>query len=302
MEDSEEQASDTVGTGNDDRLEYIEQIADQADEVRPDDLEPYDGCVADDAEYRAKVEAEERGEEWIDPTYAAEEPPKPKTYSLKVNGKMLEVSEADLIARASKTAAADQYLADAAAARRQAEREAEEVRQRAERDAQQMRRQAAQPLDPALEAARKLKEMPEEEVAQALRSMVPVPQAQAVEQKVKDDLEFVQSVEYATKAYADLFQDENTRLLFIAKDDQLLKQRPEMRYRERYDVIAAELRTWRGSKASFADKAQRKQMLTSIPVAHSKAALTEEEDESEESHADVIRRMALARGQQIVGR
>src|SRR3974390_334565 len=43
----------------------------------------------------------------------AEELVKPKTYRLKVNGRELEVSEEELIARAQKVEAADQYLATA---------------------------------------------------------------------------------------------------------------------------------------------------------------------------------------------
>jgi len=240
----------------------------------------------------------------------AEELIKPKTYKLKVNGKEVELSEEEMIARAQKVEAADQYLAEA-------KRAAEAVRaQPVQQQPPAEQAEAAQGdtiTDDDLALARALQIGSEEDAARAI-ARIRTRNAQkpselntdAVVQKVKADIEFQENVAWFKDAYPEIWADSDLMTLAVKRDAEIMQQEGASGtlspYKERYSKIGDELRKKFGTDPGYSAKAKKKQeTLTNIPTAHTKVRMPEVEDDSEESAVSVIAKMAAARGQRNLG-
>ena len=222
----------------------------------------------------------------------------PAKHKIKVNGQEMELTTEELIARAQKVEAADQYLADA------------------KRQAESSRHQVEAPVAPSVEdepdhsedlkeLARKLQIGSEDEAAEALAKLVagsrqkqaPSLDLDAVAAKTIDTIEFKQSAKWFQETYPDIFDDPNLKMLAFQKDDELRRSNPDLSYRNRYQKIGDELRKWVGRSPDTDKKRQQKaETLKVLPQAsvRSQQPIEEEEDDTP---ASVIAEMAKARGQ-----
>ena len=232
---------------------------------------------------------------------------KPKTYKLKVNGKDVELSEEEMIARVQKVESADQYLAEA-------KRQAEAVRGM---EVQPSTRAvdvapADTVTDDDLALARALQIGSEEDAARAIarirtrNASAPSVNTDEVVHKVKADMEFQENAKWFQETYSDIFSDGDLLTLAIKRDAEFMDQDKAngtvTPYKERYSKIGDELRKKFGTDPAYSAKARKKQeTLTSIPTAHTKVRMPEPEDDSEPDVQTTIAAMAKARGQRNLG-
>jgi hypothetical protein len=220
----------------------------------------------------------------------------PKKYTLKVNGKEVIVTEEELIARAQKVEAADQYLAEA---KRQSE--VSQVRQEPSVQSTDVP-SSDNPSDEDLELARALQVGSEEDAARAIarvraKGVAPSVNYDELTSRVIDITQFKTDAKWFQETYKDIFQDEKLKTLALQRDDELRRNGDKRPYRERYQEIGEELRKWIGSSPSFEKLKQKKQeTLSNIPQASVKSARPVEEEE-EDNIPSVIANMAKARGQ-----
>lgn len=306
--------SSTIGSGNDDRIARLNAIADQADSERAEEL----ANVNDDGTTEPfKVEASENkpeDEEAEGEATAATEEEKTsataeeKRYRIKVNGKELELTEAQLIERAQKIEAADEYLRQAAEAKRAVEAPTAPAGPTPE---ELQRRQDEE--DRAL--VRAIQMGTEEEAAAALRKLREQASARPslsrddVSRTIDERLAFNTAIEKFSTDYSDVWSDPILKKIALDRDAQLLEQGDRRTYWDRYSQIGEEIRTWRQSlapaeaakpapEATLAEKEQRKASAPRVPVAASaktKPAKVEEDD-IDDTPSSVIANIAKARG------
>ena len=317
MNDENGQLADTdgqeaIGTSNDERVARLNAIADQADVDRAEEL----ANVNDDGttepytiDQSATEQAEEEDEQPAVEAAADEESSAPtaseKTYRIKVNGKELELTETQLIARAQKIEAADEYLRQAAEAKRRLEQPAQPP---AVDQNELQRRQDEE--DRAL--VRAIQVGTEEEAAIALRklreqlSARPSINRDDVSRTIDERLAFNNAIEKFSSEYADVWNDPILKKVALDRDAQLLKDGDRRPYWDRYASIGEEIRTWKQSIAqsakpetTMAEKVERKASIPKAPAAvasaKSKPARVEE-DEIDDSPTSVIAAMAQRRG------
>lgn len=307
--DSESQ--EAIGTGNDERIARLNAIADQTDADRAEELanvnddgstEPFSVAQPDteavaDAPSEEEVPAEEES--------AAE----PKRYKIKVNGKELELTEAQLIERAQKIEAADEYLRQAAEAKRRVAETESQPAVPAVDEAELRRRQDEE--DRAL--VRAIQVGTEEEAAAALRKLREQASARPslsrddVSRTIDERLAFNNAIERFSAEYNDVWNDPILKKIALDRDAQLLKEGDQRQYWDRYSQIGEEIRTWKQSLApapkpeqSMSEKAERKAAAPKVPTAaasvKSKPVKAVDEDDVDDSPTSVIAAMAQRRG------
>lgn len=302
--DENENTGEAVGTGNDERIARLNAIADSTDVERADEFanvnddgttEPF---VADAAPAETPVEEEET-------TAAVSEEDPEKKYRIKVNGKEIELTEAELIARASKIEAADEYLRRAAEANRRVQEPAAPAlvvdpnvlqRQRDDEDLALVRAIQVGTEQEALAALRKLREQ-----AGARPSL----SRDDVSRTIDERLAFNTAIDRFSTEYSDVWSDPILKKIAFDKDAQLLQQGDTRPYWERYQEIGNEVRSWKESLApakkvetTISDKETRKASAPKVPTpasAKSKPAKVEEDDIDDNPSA-VISAMAQRRG------
>lgn len=269
----EDENGEAVGSLNDDRIAMLNGIADNADEIRAEEMQ---GIGPDDEEQPFNEEDE--------PSIEAQETPK---YKIKVNGKERELSIDELLATASKVEAADEYLA-------YAKRQSEEVRQPSQDVAQQSYE------DDDLALARALQMGSEEEAANVIRkirSSSPSVSTDDIAAKAVDRIRFETDAKWFQEEYKDIFEDPFMKKLAIDADAEQVSKGDNRPYRERFAAIGDELRNWRGTTPSFNQKQERKSAtITNIPTASARSAAPVEE-EPDDTPTSVIAKMAQSRGQ-----
>lgn len=300
--DENENTGEAVGTGNDERIARLNAIADSADADRAEELaninddgttEPF---VVDTAPAETPAEEEET------PSSSADEELE-KKYRIKVNGKEIELTEAELIARASKIEAADEYLRRAAEANRRVQEPAAPVadpnvlqRHRDDEDLALVRAIQVGTEQEALAALRKLREQ-----AGARPSL----SRDDVSRTIDERLAFNTAIDRFSTEYNDVWSDPILKKIAFDKDAQLLQQGDTRPYWERYQEIGSEVRSWKESLApakkaevTMTDKEARKASAPKVPApasAKSKPAKVEEDDIDDNPSA-VISAMAQRRG------
>jgi hypothetical protein len=308
-EDNDQQAGSEagVGTGNDERIARLNAIADQTDAGRAEEFanvnddgstEPYTVDTA--ATEQPAASEEEPAQQEVE---AAAEQPEERKYRIKVNGKELELTEAQLIERAQKIEAADEYLRQAAEARRKLEQIA-----KPEVDETEIRRRQDEE-DRAL--VRAIQVGTEEEAAAALRKLREQTSARPslsrddVSRTIDERLAFNQAIEKFSSEYNDIWSDPILKKIALDRDAQLLKEGDQRPYWDRYSSIGEEVRSWKQSLApapkqetTIEEKVARKASAPKVPApASAKAKPAKvEEDDVDDSPASVIASMAQRRG------
>jgi hypothetical protein len=312
-----ENTDEAVGTQNDARLAMLNAINDQNDQGRVDDMVEYgdDGLVSkfvpsQEALPDALTPSDDNGvtdtelQRMEQETVVEEEPTAPQKIKIKVNGKEMELTQEELIARAQKVEAADQYIIEAARIRKEALHPETKAPSTEELNTQRMEKMRAR--------VRAIQMGTEEEAMAALMEMESRPSV-TQEEVVKlfdDRLTFKQAAERFEEEYKDVMTDPMLRQLAIQKDQQLVQQGDTRSYAERYAEIGKELRAWKMAvvAANTPETVKTPETVTSIKQARKSAAPVApkvanvkspgpaEEDDSEESPADVIRQIAEKRG------
>lgn len=300
--DENENTGEAVGTGNDERIARLNAIADSADADRAEELANINDDGTTEPFVVDAAPAETPAEEEETPSSSAEEELE-KKYRIKVNGKEIELTEAELIARASKIEAADEYLRRAAEANRRVQELAAPVadpnvlqRQRDDEDLALVRAIQVGTEQEALAALRKLREQ-----AGARPSL----SRDDVSRTIDERLAFNTAIERFSTEYNDVWSDPILKKIAFDKDAQLLQQGDTRPYWERYQEIGSEVRSWKESLApakktevTMTDKEARKASAPRVPApasAKSKPAKVEEDDIDDNPSA-VISAMAQRRG------
>lgn len=283
---------------NQDRLKRIETIADGADEERKDDFDP---DAIEEKAAREEAEAAELLAKGLQ-TEGSEESSESETedtsdtkvvngetyYRQIINGVEKWQTLGEIRRTASKVAAADEYLSQAAESVRNASRLAlsKDVPSNVEKvDVRSVLRAAVLGDEEAIEKlASVLETRPSEVTPDVLRQ---------IDQRLSFRTELA---ELETKS-KDLLENQYTKRLFRDRLNELREEQPTMGLSEAYTSIDKELRAaFPGlTKAKTQDKLERKRTLVNVPTAASRQ-VAEEEPEGEEEVSDVIAKLAKARG------
>lgn len=304
-EPQSEESGETVGTGNDARLKLLNQIADQSEEGRADEL----AGVNDDGttEPFQKETAPPDNEDTPPQEETPPSEPEVKKYKLKVNGKELELTEEELIARAQKVESADDYLRQASEKLRTTEPPATPPKPRVSEE--ELRRQQDEE-DKAL--VRAIQMGSEEEATAALRKLREQASARPsisqddVYRTIDERLNFNTAIRQFEKDFADIAGDERLYNLARQKDEELLASGDKRSYSERYAEIGNEIRAWISKVAPkpkedpsvLEDKLAKKAAAPKPPQAASKKVTPPpaEDDEVDDNPSAVIANMAKTRG------
>lgn len=303
-----EQDSGAIGTGNQDRLDRLSAIADSHErEVASDFADVHD----DDSTtpFQApKLEGEDNTEGQPAPELEKEAAPdtstqsEAKKFKVKINGVEREFTEEELIERASKIEAADEYLRKAKEAvepppQKQAGPTKEELqRLQDEEDKALARALQVGNEEEALAAIRKIREQ-----ASARLSLTPDDVARTIDQR----LAFKDAMTAFRTEYKDIAEDKVLWNLAIQRDDEMIRNGDQRSYAERYTQIGDELRSWVKSKMpavppaapTLDNKEAKKAAVPRVPTpASRKAPAAAPEDDKEESTQDIIANMAKSRG------
>jgi hypothetical protein len=238
------------------------------------------------------VEAEEISDDLNEEVEAEAEqlPQTPSKHKIKVNGKELELSYDELIERAQKIEAADEYL-----------RTAKDI-------ALQARTQQHQPVVEKeiddLELVRAIQMGTEEEAAAAI-SKIRQSSAPPVDELFKQFDERSRAQQAYRKFesdFNDIVSDPILRNIAIQEDSRLMSLGDTRPYEERYTEIGNTIRAWKGTlnKATDAnaEKINRKITAPSVPKASGRNEPVVEE-EHEETRQEMIARIAAKRGKFI---
>ena len=310
-ESSGQDSGEVVGTGNDARIALMNQIADSADGLREEEL----ADVLDDGTTEPfKVQRPDGEEEpLVEPTAEPEEetaltPDTTKLFKIKVNGKELELTEQQLIDRAQKIEAADEYLRQAAEKKRQAEYVEPEDTGPSPAELQRLQDVEDRKLVRAIQMGT------EEEATAALRQLREQASAKSpslsrddVSRTIDERLAFNVAIDKFSTEYNDIWSDPILKSIALQQDAQLLAQGDRRPYMERYTEVGNNLRAWKQSLApapvapkadeGFKAKEEKKAAAPKVPSqANAKTTPKAEEQEEDDSPTSVISQMARQRG------
>ena len=279
-QDDSEDTGEAVGSRNDERISRLDAIANSADGLRDEELVDITG----DEEVQGRQAAEETAEESEESAPADA----PQKFKIKVNGNEIELTHDELIARASKVEAADQYLAHA---KRMAEQGIQQPSDKTD---------AEEYGSDDLAQARALQMGTEEEAAAVIAKIrkSPSDNTDVIATRAADRIRFEDARAWLHDEYKDIVKDPNLWTLFIEKDTQMVEAGDRQPYKQRYSTIGEELRKWHGTpKGSFEDKrALKSATVHKLPTAAARATQPVEE-EPDDSPSAVIAQMAQRRGQ-----
>lgn len=310
-----ESGGNVIGTGNDARIALLDSIASGVDQNREDE---YADVNDDDttSPFRADRTEEEdgaldaNGDPVVQPAEEKAPPenvvPEVKKFKIKVNGKDLELTEAELIERAQKVEAADEYLklakekAKIAAPVPQTGPSREEI-------------QKQQDLED-LALARALQVGTEEEALAAIRKLKsqasarPSVDSDDVSRAIDQRLDYKEALTAFKAEYKEIASDPFLTRLAADRDDQLLKSGDDRSYTERYTEIGEEIRAWMQSKVpeqvkeptpdpielKKAKKAAAEQAPT--PASRKNEPVRPDDDDEEQTASQIINGIAKSRG------
>jgi len=308
-DDTEISGEGAVGTGNDARVAQLNAIADQTDTARAEEL----AFVNDDdttEPFTVETSGQPTEEEVADETTSQtseeitqETPSAEKRYKLRVNGRDLELTESELLARAQKIEAADEYLRQAAETKRRLEQMAQP-----QQDPNELQRRQD---DEDLALVRAIQVGTEQEALGALRklrsqvSASPSLSRDDVSRTIDERLSFNTAIDRFSTEYNDVWTDPVLKKLALDRDAQLIQEGDARPYWDRYSQIGEEIRAWKQSlvpaakqETSLAEKEEKKASARKVPTStsvKSKPARVED-DETDDSPSAVIAAMAQKRG------
>lgn len=313
QEDGKDIDGESVGTGNDARIALLNSIADQNDGGRADefeainddgtteafvvqqadgDTEPLTDDIAPDPETDATIQA------LADET--AEPEDEPQRFKVKVNGRELMLTQEELIARAQKVEAADQYLAEAARIRNE----------HINKTRPPVQDGVLEPtVDDDLAIVRAIQMGTEEEAVKALAKLRQSQKSLSpddISRTIDERLTFNEAINKFRTEYNDITSDPYLNKLALDTDAQLLANGDRRPYYERYAEIGENLRGWAKKTAErYAPapseqnqhaKSQRKAAATSVPTSQSRKTQSSIDAEPEETVSDTIAAIAKSRG------
>jgi hypothetical protein len=303
---------EVVGTGNDARLKFLAQINDQNDATLADNGDLAD--VNDDGTTSAFGKPETLSDEEVtqreldraaaevnqDEHTEQDEQPKHK---IKVNGKELELTTDELIQRAQKVESADTYLKEASQKLRDAEAKEARPQLPSTEDAAEKSAEERRALVRAIQMGTEDEAMA---AIEKLQSRPPSVSADDVARTVDERLTFNDAVSRFQKDYKDLAEDPVLLNIVLQRDKELLAQGDKRSYWERYEDIGTSVRTWKESLTKPAttepekpasDKQTRKASAPAVPQgAGTKAPAAVQDEDREETSAEIISKMAKSRG------
>lgn len=311
-----------VGTGNDARLALFNSIADENDslieeeaasdfEDKSDQQDPQDDNENDDADDLHLSEDENIEENEEDPQ--EDQPQVSKKFKIKVNGEEVELTEDEVLSRASKVTAADEYLKQAAELKRQAQEERtsqqKQVSQPSPEDVAKSRR------DERLALVRAIQMGDEEEALAAVDKLIgsqtsPSFNQDDLSRTVDERLSFQAASSKFKSEYSDILSDPILSKLAIDRDAELKNSGDTRDYWERFQQVGNEIREWKqgilktaAPEAPVSDplknKQQKKAASSQIPTSanrKSSQVVDQEEDDGEENPQEIIAAAAKARG------
>jgi len=280
-----EEASDVVGvneTDYDPRKEGINQLL----KKRQEDLkeEGLDAGLDPD---------EVISEEEIIEDVVEDITPNPSMHKIKVNGKELELSYEELVERAQKVEAADEYL-----------RKAKELSGPAKHTQPSPDVVVEEEVDD-LELVRAIQMGSEEEATAALRklrqSVTPTLNKDDLMASFDEKLKAQSAYDKFARDFSDIVGDPILSNLAVQEDARLMASGDRRSYDERYAEVGNNIRSWRDKITKHTntneEKIQRKINAPSVPKAAGRQVSAEQHTEREETHSEMIARIAKARGQ-----
>jgi len=298
---------------NDERLERLNAIANQADEKKSaDGMEDLDDEAWTEQGARRERESEqddgtvvaeaEEADRNLDEARAAGADDVKVTngetyYRLIVNGQERWLTLQQLRENASKVSAADEYLRSA---KELVKNNLTAAPSHRDEPASTDRGRVRELLNRAI--------MGEQEAIDELAQAIERPSASAdvarlVDERVDGRLTFREAVNWFDKEYQGELSDPRLKEYMVWKDSQLAQSNPDMDFKERLRTVGEEARALRGRPVAppadpqrRADKEQRKASVRAIPVAGGRQADDSDEDENE-TYESSIAKMASARGQ-----
>jgi hypothetical protein len=295
-----------VGIVDQDRLDRLDQLADKAtaayggqEPQTPRELvnqpkDPDTGrFLSKDPEATAtEPAAEEPAPEPVaevvpEPIAAVEPAPVVQKHKIKVSGKELELTTEELIARAQKVEAADDYLRQAAQVYKSTKEPAPEPKAPA----------SVEEDDAAL--ARAIQTGTEQEAVAAIQKMRARPSASTddVLRIVNAQLAITEANRKFEAEYADIAKDPYLRSMVQMELQQRIQRQDPRSYQENLFEIGENLKAWKASlvpvSAQLQEKQARKASVTVIPTAAARAAGKTED--KPETAADVIAELAKQR-------
>jgi hypothetical protein len=243
-----------------------------------------------DEESEIKSESDEIDEESDVNKHVETEPTSPTVskHKIKVNGRDIELTYDELIAKAQKVEAADEYLRQAKATSDNIHAQPSQDVEVEMTDLELVRAIQMGGEDEAVEAMRKIRQsnQPQVNTEDILRQVDERAKAQSASEKFGRD-------------YKDIMGDQVLRNLAFQEDSRLMAAGDTRSYDVRYAEIGNNIRTWRDSlTSSSSDKVQRKINAPQVPKAAGRAQAPVEQVEHEESRQEMIARIAKSRGQQ----
>jgi hypothetical protein len=211
-----------------------------------------------------------------------------KKHTIKVNGRDIELSYDELIAKAQKVEAADEYLRRAKEASDNVYAQPSQDVEVEMTDLELVRAIQMGGEDEAVEAMRRLRQSnkPQVDTEDIIRLVEDKARAQAANEKFQND-------------YKDVFNDPILSNLACQEDNRQRASGDTRPYDVRYAEIGNNLRNWRDSLTSpSSDKVQRKINAPQVPKAAGRAQAPVEQVEHEETRQEMIARIAKSRGQQ----
>lgn len=301
--------SGAVGVVDQDRLDRLDQLADKATaqyggqepakvdppepkverEMIHQQKDPETGRFLSKDPEAAAVEPAAEEPAAVEPVAEAAPAPAPvvQKHKLKVNGKELELTTEELIARAQKVEAADDYIKQAAQMYRATKEPAPEPKAPA----------SVEEDDAAL--ARAIQTGTEQEAVAAIQKMRARPSASTddVLRIVNTQLAITEANRKFEAEYADIVQDPYLRSMVQMELQQRIQRQDPRSYQENLFEIGENLKAWKASlvpqSAQLQEKQARKASVTVIPTAAARAAGKTED--KPESASDVIAELAKQR-------
>jgi hypothetical protein len=265
------------------------QLYAQADEDRENNQD-FTDVQDEDFDKTAEI-SEEADETKTEPKTQDVPKEEPKKYKIKVNGKDVELTEEEMLERASKSEAANQKFEEAARLRREVDEKLKQL---------PVKTDAAQPqvTDDDLALARALQMGDEKEAAAVIaRLRKPALQLDQVSRLVDERVSFQSSVDAFKEEFPDIAGDPYLWEIAQDKDAKLVAGGDTRPYFDRYKAIGDDLRNWLKAKAPNPSEKQARKAAVPAPVKSGMRAEAPAEDDRDESPSDIIAKMAAKRGQ-----
>jgi hypothetical protein len=318
-QEREKAAREANAARNNERLERLNQIANQSDELKvkdgledipdeawneqagskqpsegsPDEPEPREVLAQAEAEDKAADEARDAGASDVKvvngETY----------YLLVVNGSEQWKTLKELRETSSKVSAADQYLHDA----KEAAKRITEASPSTDEGSSPKKGRARELLSRALmgeqEAVDELAQLIDAEPSRVTPDVL-----QAVDERVDGRLTFRSAVEWFDSEYKEELKDPQLKARIVRRDKEMATLYPDMDFKQRLKEVGDEARAMRRAASPAApvsqdrlrEKEQRKASVRAIPAAAGRTQDDEDEDDGE-TYESAIAGIAKARGQ-----